>query len=183
MISVPEAGLLPSTPRAVACMNGSMTSCGKPCGYVGSACGVTMPIISQCPSVVSLPFERSSSRPATAGAPGIGATPSSGATLPSPSASIAGRSRPPDRPRDVAEGVGALVSELCCVRQGACAHAVEHDDARARHVSILEPWSTVLGLLGVALYIPTIIAIAAGVTWIVVKLSPGTKDAAAKAKS
>ena len=43
--------------------------------------------------------------------------------------------------------------------------------------------STVLGLLGVALYIPAIIAIAAGMTWIVVKLSPGTKDAAAKAKS
>ena len=40
--------------------------------------------------------------------------------------------------------------------------------------------STALGLLGVALYIPAIIAIAAGVTWIVVKLSPGTKDAAAK---
>jgi hypothetical protein len=43
--------------------------------------------------------------------------------------------------------------------------------------------STVLGLLGVAIYIPTIIAIAAGVTWIVVKVSPGTKDAAAKAKA
>jgi hypothetical protein len=43
--------------------------------------------------------------------------------------------------------------------------------------------STVLGLLGVALYIPTIIAIAAGMTWVVVKLSPGTKDAAAKAKT
>ena len=43
--------------------------------------------------------------------------------------------------------------------------------------------STVLGLLGVALYIPMIIAIAAGVTWLVVRLSPGTKDAAAKAKT
>jgi hypothetical protein len=43
--------------------------------------------------------------------------------------------------------------------------------------------STVLGLLGVAIYIPTIIAIAAGVTWVVVKVSPGTKAAAAKAKS
>jgi hypothetical protein len=42
--------------------------------------------------------------------------------------------------------------------------------------------STVLGLLGVAVYIPAIISIAAGVTWVVVKLSPGTKDAAAKAK-
>jgi hypothetical protein len=43
--------------------------------------------------------------------------------------------------------------------------------------------STVLGLLGVAVYIPTIIAIAAAVTWLVVKLSPGTKDAGEKAKA
>ena len=43
-----------------------------------------------------------------------------------------------DSARDVAQGVRPLVSELCCVRQGACAHTVEHDDARARHVSILE---------------------------------------------
>ena len=42
--------------------------------------------------------------------------------------------------------------------------------------------STVLGLLGVAIYIPCIIGIAAGVTWIVVKVSPGTKEAAARAK-
>ena len=43
--------------------------------------------------------------------------------------------------------------------------------------------STVLGLLGVAIYIPCIIGIAAGVTWVVVKVSPGTKEAAAKAKA
>jgi hypothetical protein len=43
--------------------------------------------------------------------------------------------------------------------------------------------STVLGLLGVALYIPAIIGIAASVTWGVVKVSPGTKAAAAKAKA
>ena len=42
--------------------------------------------------------------------------------------------------------------------------------------------TTVLGLLGVAVYIPCIIGIAAGVTWIVVKVSPGTKEAAARAK-
>ena len=41
---------------------------------------------------------------------------------------------------------------------------------------------TVLGLLGVAVYIPTIIGIAAGVTWVVVRVSPGTKEAAARAK-
>src|SRR5829696_8582630 len=95
MISVPDAALLPSTPRPVRCMNGSITSCGKPCGYVGIAVGVTTPISSQWPVVVSFPFERSSSRPATAGAPGCGGQPSSSITFPSPSASSAGRSRPP----------------------------------------------------------------------------------------
>src|SRR6186997_1415811 len=95
MISVPDAGLLPSTPRPVWFMNGSMTSSGKPCGYVGNAVGVITPISSQWPVVVSLPFERSSSRPATAGAPGCGGQPSSSITLPRPSASSAGRSRPP----------------------------------------------------------------------------------------
>src|SRR6266511_696261 len=50
---------------------------------------------SQWPSVVSLPLERSRSRPATAGAPGMGGHPSSGSTLPSPNASRLGRSRPP----------------------------------------------------------------------------------------
>src|SRR5688572_9017031 len=95
MISVPDAGLLPITPRPVWFMNGSMTSSGNPCGYVGNGVGVTTPIISQCPVVVSLPFERSSSLPATAGAPGCGGQPSRGITLPSPSASRLGRSRPP----------------------------------------------------------------------------------------
>src|SRR5215218_5957868 len=95
MISVPEAGWLPSTPLPVRCMNGSMTSKGNPCGYVGSACGVTTPSSSQCPVIVSFPLERSSKRPATAGAPGCGGHPSRGATFPSPSASMLGRSSPP----------------------------------------------------------------------------------------
>ena len=43
--------------------------------------------------------------------------------------------------------------------------------------------STVLGLLGVAIYIPVIIGIAASVTWVVVKVSPGTKEAAARARA
>ena len=71
MISVPDAGLLPSTPRPVRFMNGSITSSGKPCGYVGNAVGVTTPIISQWPVVVSLPFERSSSRPGDRGRAGL----------------------------------------------------------------------------------------------------------------
>ena len=76
-------------------MNGSMTSSGNPCGYVGKGVGVTMPMCSQWPVVVSFPFDRSRRRPATAGAPGCGGQPSSGSTLPSPSASRLGRSRPP----------------------------------------------------------------------------------------
>src|SRR5438876_234294 len=95
MISVPDAGLFPITPRPVLCMNGSITSCGKPCAYVGIGCGVTTPISSQCPVVVSFPFDRSASLPATAGAPGCGGQPSSCSTLPSPSASRLGRSSPP----------------------------------------------------------------------------------------
>src|SRR4051794_15836058 len=95
MISVPLAGLLPITPRPVRFMNGSITSSGKPYGYVGIAVGVTTPISSQWPVVVSLPLERSSRRPAIAGAPGCGAHPSSGSMLPRPSASSVGRSRPP----------------------------------------------------------------------------------------
>ena len=88
-------GLVAEDAAPVRCMKGSITSCGKPCPYVGIACGVTTPISSQCPVVVSLPLERSTSRPATAGAPGCGGQPSSGSTLPRPSASRFGRSRPP----------------------------------------------------------------------------------------
>ena len=40
--------------------------------------------------------------------------------------------------------------------------------------------STVLGLLGVALYIPAIIGIAASVTWAVVRISPSESAKQAK---
>jgi len=36
-----------------------------------------------------------------------------------------------------------------------------------------ERMTTVLGLIGVAIFIPTIMGIAAGMTWVVVKFSPG----------
>jgi hypothetical protein len=35
---------------------------------------------------------------------------------------------------------------------------------------------TFLGLVGLAIFIPCVIALAAGVTWVVVKLSPAPKD-------
>jgi hypothetical protein len=47
----------------------------------------------------------------------------------------------------------------------------------------MSPVSTVLGLIGVAIFIPSIIALAAALSWLVVKLSPGTKAAKEKAKA
>ena len=112
MISVPDAGLFPSTPRPVWCMNGSMTSCGKPCGYVGIGCGVTMPISSQCPVVVSLPFERSISRPATAGAPGLRRAALERLDVAEPERLEIREIEPTHGASDVAERVRALVAVL-----------------------------------------------------------------------
>src|SRR5690348_14783369 len=95
MISVPEAATFPITPRPVASLKRSSSSCGKPSGKVGNGRSVTMPIISQCPVVVSIPRPRSASRPHTAGASARGGHPASGSTLPSPSCCSAGSSRPP----------------------------------------------------------------------------------------
>ena len=47
MISVPDAATFPITPRPVAAENRSMTSAGKPFGYVGIATSVRIPISSQ----------------------------------------------------------------------------------------------------------------------------------------
>ena len=47
MISVPDAALFPITPRPVRWANSSITSKGKPCGYVGIGSGVTIPMSSQ----------------------------------------------------------------------------------------------------------------------------------------
>ena len=63
MMPVPEAGRLHSTCRPIAASNGSMTSGGKPSGYVGNGRSSTTPIISQWPVVVSLPAPRSARRP------------------------------------------------------------------------------------------------------------------------
>jgi hypothetical protein len=42
---------------------------------------------------------------------------------------------------------------------------------------------TVLGLIGVVLFIPCVISLAAGVTWLVVRVSPGTKEKPSDASS
>jgi hypothetical protein len=40
---------------------------------------------------------------------------------------------------------------------------------------------TILGLIGFIVFIPAVIGLAAAMTWVVVKLSPGTREARAKA--
>jgi hypothetical protein len=42
---------------------------------------------------------------------------------------------------------------------------------------------TVLGLLGVVIFIPSVIGLAAAVSWVVIRLSPGTKEARERASS
>ena len=63
MISVPEAGSLPRIDWPIARSNGSTISAGNPSGYSGNGSSSRIPIISQCPVVVSLPAERSVARP------------------------------------------------------------------------------------------------------------------------
>src|SRR6187551_3481702 len=173
MISVPDAGLLPSTPRPVWFMNGSMTSSGKPCGYVGNAVGVTTPIISQCPVVVSLPFERSSSRPATAGAPGCGGQPSSSITFPRPSASRFGRSSPPTA-RATLPSVSDPSSPQSAASGSSPAPTASSTMTQARGTASYPspPVDTALGLLELLLYIVAILALSMWVTWAVVRVSP-----------
>ena len=119
---------------------------------------MTIPISSQWPVVVSLPRERSSRRPATAGAPGCGGQPISGSMFPSPSASSVGRSSPPTALRDVAERVRALVAEVGGVGQLSRPDGIEHDHARAGHAAILRRVANVLGLIGFVVFIACVIA-------------------------
>ena len=80
MISVPDAVQLPSTPGTpVRLTNSSITSLGNPSGYVGNATLVSIPTISQCPTVVSFPSESSAHLPYAA----VGASVVSSAFMPS----------------------------------------------------------------------------------------------------
>src|SRR3954454_20925904 len=75
--------------------------------------------------------------------------------------------------RHVAERVGPYVAVVGCVRQLSGADGVKHDYARSGHAAILRrEMLNVLGLIGIVLFCTAVIALAAGVTWLVVKLSP-----------
>src|SRR5262245_20207999 len=188
MISVPDAGLLPITPRPVRFMNGSITSSGKPYGYVGNAVGVTTPISSQWPAVVSFPFERSSRRPATAGAYGCGGHPSSGLTLPSPNASRFGRSRPPTA-RARFPRVSDPSSPQSAASGSSPAPTASSTITQARDIGGYPSprMDTVFSLTELILYISAILALSMAVTWAVVRVSPSEsakeQQASEKAKT
>ena len=84
---------------------------------------------------------------------------------------------PADRARDVPERVRALVAELGGVRQ---ARPPRRRRARSRtHAARGYPTpvcANVLGLIGFVVFIVCVIALAAGVTWLVVQLSPLTGE-------
>ena len=207
MISVPDAGLLPSTPRPVLCMNGSITSCGKPCGYVGIAVAVTMPISSQWPVVVSLPLERSSSRPCDRRRTRLRRAALERHHVAEAERLERGQVEASDRAGDVAERVGALVSVLGRVGQLSRADGIQHDHARPRHCGysrrvwrnpgdsadispdpprraiVRREWTPSSVSSASPSTSALIISLASAVTWAVVKLSPSKSQKQLDAKN
>ena len=95
MISVPEAGRFPSTVRPISRSNAPMRSEGKPSGYKGNGSSRRIPIISQCPVVVSLPADRSVARPCAEPGAAVASTPRIVVRSPSPSEARFGARIPP----------------------------------------------------------------------------------------
>ena len=127
MISVPDAALLPSTPRPVRCMNGSITSCGNPCGYVGNACrrddAHHLPVARR--RVLAL--RALEQTPRDRRRPGLRRAALELLDVPEAERLHVGEIEPADGLGDVRERVGALVAVPVGVRQLTGADGVEHD--------------------------------------------------------
>ena len=154
MISVPDAGLLPSTPRPVWFMNGSITSSGKPCGYVGNGGrrddAHELPVAGR--RVLAL---RALEQPAgDRRRAGLRRAALERHHVSEPERLEIGQVEASDGAGDVAEGVRAFVPVLPCVRQLSSADGVEHDDARPRHAGYsTAALDDALGLLLLVVYI------------------------------
>src|SRR5581483_7978343 len=108
-----------------------------------------------------------------------------------------GQIEPADRARNVPERVRAFVAELGSIWKLSGSHCVEDDHARSRHqlagrrFARAFAWAArsarrsrfaisgyptfvkeALGLVGIAVFIAVMLALSAGVTWLVVRLSP-----------
>src|SRR6266508_4294302 len=86
-------------------------------------------------------------------------------TLPSPARLERRQVEAPDGAGDVAERVRPFVAEVGRVRQLTRPDGVQDDDARPRHAAILRALATVLGLIGMVVFIAAVIGLAAGVTY------------------
>src|SRR4026207_446583 len=150
-----------------------------------------MPISSQWPVVVSFPFERSSSRPATAGAPRRRGQPSSGMPFPRPSASRFGRSRPPtafatfpsvfepSSPYSAASSnspaptASRTITHARGTRRPPFERACVAGRARRYSTAALDE---ILGLLLLAFYIVAVVGLAALITFAVIKIFPTQRN-------
>ena len=173
MISVPDAGLLPSTPRPVRCMNGSITSNGKPVRIgrhrLRRDDAHQLPVAGR--RVLALRAldeparDRRRSRLRRAALERL--------DVAEPERLEIRQVEAADGAGDVAERVRSLVAVLGGVRQRARADGVQHDDARAGHAgysrSVMEPSSACSASSSSS---SRVISLAAGVTWLVVKLFP-----------
>ena len=90
MMSVPDAALLPITPRPVILEKSAMMPGGNPCGKTGNGRASTTPIISQWPVTESLPAEASAIRPTAPVALPAGGAPPNITTRSRPSARSVG---------------------------------------------------------------------------------------------
>ena len=174
MISVPEAGLLPRTPRPVRCRE-LLDHLGREAVRIrrqrhGRDDAHQLPVAGR--RVLAL---RALDEPAgDRGRVLLGR-----AALELPDVAEAellqvGEVEAADGPGDVGKRVRALVAVLRRVRQLARPNRVQHDHAGARHGAILRSvMDTVLGLLGIVVWIVAVIAFAAAVTYVVIKVIPG----------
>ena len=168
MISVPDAGLLPMTPRPVWFMNGSMTSSGKPCGYVGNAVGVTTPIMLPVTRRRVLALRALEEPPGDGRRARLRRAALERDDVSEPERLEIGQVEASDGAGHVAEGVGAFVPVLRCVRQLTSADGIEHDHARPRHGGYsTAALDDVLGLLLLVVYISAIVGLAAAITYAV----------------
>ncbi len=178
MISVPDAGLLPRTPRPVWFMNGSMTSSGKPCGIRRERRrrdhAHHLPVPGRRVLALRALEETAGHRRGTR----LRRAALERHDVPEPEGLEVRQVEAADGAGRVAEGVRAFVSVLPCVRQLSSADGVENDDARPRHSAgySTAALNDALGLLLLVVYIAGIVGIAAAITLAVIKVFPTERN-------
>ena len=137
MISVPDAGLLPRTPRPVRCMNGSITSCGEAVRVGRERLRRDDPHQLPVAGGRVLALGALDQPPGDRRRAGLRRAAFERLDVAEAERLEVRQVEAPDRPGDVAERVRALVPELRGIRQRSGTDGVQHDDARPGHAAIL----------------------------------------------